>query len=319
MIKSIEEQAAYFFTCKKDGFTRNQELEFKTWIEESIEHKKAFEKVEKLQSLFSSLPKNIKSNISQKVHQDIKNRKRFRKENLFKIAASFTLIIVSLFAINEYMNFGIKHTYTTNQEIKEIFLPDGSKVVVDAKTKLDIKYYNDKREVNISDGKAFFDVAPNPNKPFIVNASMIKVEVLGTNFEVKNDKEQITVDVISGKVKVQQNKNNEFKELAILTKGKHISFDKQSGKVVLKDIDVRNIASWKDGILFFQDYSLEKAINEFNKYQDINVIMQKDIKNYYVSGSFSIHDMDKFMVAITKIYPIKVDKKANTTYIYKKF
>ena len=152
---------------------------------------------------------------------------------------------------------------------------------------------------------------------------MIKVEVLGTNFEVKNEIDKIVVDVINGKVKVEQNKNNEFQQLAILTKGKHISFDKQSKKVILKDIDINNIASWKDGILFFQDYSLEKAINEFKKYQDINITIQKDIKNYTVSGSFSIHVIDKFIFALTKIYPIKVDNKVDnkvdSTYIYKKF
>ena len=272
MKESIEEKAAYFFTCKKDGFTKTQELEFQIWIKENIEHKKAFEKVEMLQSLYLSLPSDIKSKISQEVHRNIKSRNSLRKSNFLKFAASVIFIIgASLFGINEYMNFGIKHTYTSNQEIKNIVLPDGSKVILDAKTKLDIKYFSDKREINIIEGKALFDVTSNPNKPFIVNANMIKVEVLGTNFEVKNEIDKIVVDVINGKVKVEQNKNNEFQQLAILTKGKHISFDKQSKKVILKDIDINNIASWKDGILFFQDYSLEKAINKKKKYQDINI------------------------------------------------
>jgi transmembrane sensor len=277
-----------------------------------------------LQSLYLSLLSDIKSKISQEVHRNIKSRNSLRKSNFLKFAASVIFIIgASLFGINEYMNFGIKHTYTSNQEIKNIVLPDGSKVILDAKTKLDIKYFSDKREINIIEGKALFDVTSNPNKPFIVNANMIKVEVLGTNFEVKNEIDKIVVDVINGKVKVEQNKNNEFQQLAILTKGKHISFDKQSKKVILKDIDINNIASWKDGILFFQDYSLEKAINEFKKYQDINITIQKDIKNYTVSGSFSIHEIDKFIFALTKIYPIKVDNKVDnkvdSTYIYKKF
>ena len=324
MKESIEEKAAYFFTCKKDGFTKTQELEFQIWIKENIEHKKAFEKVEMLQSLYLSLPSDIKSKISQEVHRNIKSRNSLRKSNFLKFAASVIFIIgASLFGINEYMNFGIKHTYTSNQEIKNIVLPDGSKVILDAKTKLDIKYFSDKREINIIEGKALFDVTSNPNKPFIVNANMIKVEVLGTNFEVKNEIDKIVVDVINGKVKVEQNKNNEFQQLAILTKGKHISFDKQSKKVILKDIDINNIASWKDGILFFYFFSLEKAINEFKKYQDINITIQKDIKNYTVSGSFSIHEIDKFIFALTKIYPIKVDNKVDnkvdSTYIYKKF
>lgn len=142
MKESIEEKAAYFFTCKKDGFTKTQELEFQIWIKENIEHKKAFEKVEMLQSLYLSLPSDIKSKISQEVHRNIKSRNSLRKSNFLKFAASVIFIIgASLFGINEYMNFGIKHTYTSNQEIKNIVLPDGSKVILDAKTKLDIKYY----------------------------------------------------------------------------------------------------------------------------------------------------------------------------------
>lgn len=319
MKESIEEKAAYFFTCKKDGFTKNQEKEFLYWIDENIEHKKAFEKLERLQLLYSSLSKNTKERISQEVHQNIKSRKTLKKTNLLKIVASVIFILgATLFTINEYLNFGIKHIYTSNKELRDIVLPDGSKVILDAKTKLDIKYYSDKREVNISEGKALFEVSSNPNKPFIVNADMIKVEVLGTNFEVKNEKDKIAVDVISGKVKVEQNKNNEFKQLAILTQGKHISFDKQSSKTVLKDIDIKNIASWKDGVLFFQDYSLQKAIDEFKKYKDIDIVIQKDIQKYSISGSFGIDDIDKFIFALSKIYPIKVDKKGNSIYIYKK-
>lgn len=320
MKESIEEKAAYFFTCKKDGFTKNQEKEFLFWIDENIEHKKAFEKLERLQLLYSSLSKSTKERISQEVHQDIKSRKALKKTNLLKIVASVVFILgATLFTINEYLNFGIKHIYTSNKELRDVILPDGSKVILDAKTKLDIKYYSDKREVNISEGKALFEVSSNPNKPFIVNADMIKVEVLGTNFEVKNEKDKIAVDVISGKVKVEQNKNDEFQQLAILTQGKHISFDKQSSKTVLKDIDIKNIASWKDGVLFFQDYSLQKAIDEFKKYKDIDIVIQKDIQKYSISGSFGVDDIDKFIFALSKIYPIKVDKKGNSIYIYKKF
>ncbi len=53
------------------------------------------------------------------------------------------------------MNFGIKHTYTSNQEIKNIVLPYGSKVILDAKTKLDIKYFSDKERVNLLKVKLF--------------------------------------------------------------------------------------------------------------------------------------------------------------------
>ncbi|WP_152020018.1 FecR family protein [Aliarcobacter butzleri] len=318
MKENIKEKAAYFFTCKKDGFTKEQEIEFNSWIDENIEHKKAYENVQRVQQMFLSLSKDTKEKISQEVHQGIKRERIFRKTQFLKIAASILLVIVVSFFGIEYLNFGIKHSFTTNKEIKNIVLPDGSRVILDAKTKVDIKYFENKREVNIISGKALFDVAKNPNKPFIVNANKIKVEVLGTNFEVKNEEDKISIDVISGKVKVEENKDNKFEELAILTSGKRISFDKENNKIILKDIDIKNIASWKDGILFFQDYSLEKSINEFRKYKDINIFIDNNIKKYMISGSFKIDEFDKFLFALSKIYSLKIDRKDNYIYIYKK-
>lgn len=320
MKQSIEDKAAFFLSCKREGFSKEEEKEFKAWLEESSEHKKTFERLENLEKLYFSLSKNLKTKISEEIYQDIENRKILKKRRILQIAASFIFFLsFSFFTINEYINFGIKHNFSTNTKIKEIVLPDGSKVFLDAKTTLDIKYYKDKREVNIARGKAFFDVARDETKPFVVNANMIKVEVLGTNFEVKNERDKIVVDVASGKVKVSKNQNGEFKSLAFLTKAKHLDFDKKNEKLLIKNIDIKNISSWKDGILFFQDTSLQKAINEFKKYHNIEVEIQKELKGYSISGSFYVQDLDKFLFALTKIYSLKFYKKANFIHIYKKY
>ena len=316
----IQEKAAYFFTCKKDGFNKNQEIEFDSWIAENIEHKKAFEKIEKLQFLYSSLSSNLKDEISKEVHQEIKKERSLKKLRFLTLAASVIFVIgLGFFTAFEYQNFKITHTFQTDKFVENIFLPDGSVVTLDAKTKVDIKYYEDKREVNLSLGKALFNVTKDDKKPFIVNADKIKVQVLGTNFEVKNQKDKIDIDVISGKVSVQKLENNDYKEIAVLTQGKHISFDKQNSKYELKNIDIENIASWKNGILYFQDESLHDAINEFKKYKDINTNIENSIQKYSVSGSFKIEDFDKFLFALTKIYSLKVDKKGEIIYISKKY
>lgn len=316
----IQEKAAYFFTCKKDGFNKNQEIEFDSWIAENIEHKKAFEKIEKLQFLYSSLSSNLKDEISEEVHQEIKKERSLKKLRFLTLAASVIFVIgLGFFTAFEYQNFKITHTFQTDKFVENISLPDGSVVTLDAKTKVDIKYYQDKREVNLSLGKALFNVTKDDKKPFIVNADKIKVQVLGTNFEVKNQKDKIDIGVISGKVSVQKLENNDYKEIAVLTQGKHISFDKQNSKYELKNIDIENIASWKNGILYFQDESLHDAINEFKKYKDINTNIENSIQKYSVSGSFKIEDFDKFLFALTKIYSLKVDKKGEIIYISKKY
>ncbi|BAK73778.1 FecR family protein [Arcobacter sp. L] len=316
----IQEKAAYFFTCKKDGFSKSQEIEFDSWITENIEHKKAFEKIKKLQFLYSSLSQNLKDEISKEVYQEIKKERSLRKLRFLSLAASVIFVIgLSIFTAFEYQNFKITHTFQTDKFVENIALPDGSVVTLDAKAKVDIKYYEDKREVNLSFGKALFNVTKDDKKPFIVNADKIKVQVLGTNFEVKNQKDKIDIDVINGKVSVQKLENNAYKEIAVLTQGKHISFDKENTKYQLKNIDIENIASWKNGILYFQNESLQDAINEFKKYKDINTNIENSIQKYSVSGSFKIEEFDKFLFALTKIYALKVDKKGEIFYISKKF
>lgn len=315
----IQEKAAYFFTCKKDGFSKSQEIEFDSWITENIEHKKAFEKIEKLQFLYSSLSQNLKDEISKEVYQEIKKERSLKKLRFLTLAASVIFVIgLSIFTAFEYQNFKITHTFQTDKFVENIALPDGSVVTLDAKAKVDIKYYEDKREVNLSFGKALFNVTKDNTKPFIVNTNKIKVQVLGTNFEVKNQKDKIDIDVINGKVSVQKLENNAYKEIAVLTQGKHISFDKENNKYQLKNIDIENIASWKNGILYFQDESLQDAINEFKKYKDINTNIENSIQKYSVSGSFKIEEFDKFLFALTKIYALKVDKKGEIFYISKK-
>lgn len=315
----IQEKAAYFFTCKKDGFSKSQEIEFDSWITENIEHKKAFEKIKKLQFLYSSLSQNLKDEISKEVYQEIKKERSLRKLRFLSLAASVIFVIgLSIFTAFEYQNFKITHTFQTDKFVENIALPDGSVVTLDAKAKVDIKYYEDKREVNLSFGKALFNVTKDNTKPFIVNTNKIKVQVLGTNFEVKNQKDKIDIDVINGKVSVQKLENNAYKEIAVLTQGKHISFDKENNKYQLKNIDIENIASWKNGILYFQDESLQDAINEFKKYKDINTNIENSIQKYSVSGSFKIEEFDKFLFALTKIYALKVDKKGEIFYISKK-
>lgn len=315
----IKEKASYFFTCQKDGFTKDQKQEFEFWINENNQHKIAFENVKKLDLLYSSISKNIKEDISKEVHQDIQKAKSFKKLKFTSLAASVILVLfIGLFALNEYQNFRIKHSFETNNIVQNILLPDGTTILLDAKTKANIKYFEDRREVNLDFGKALFDVAKNPNKPFIINANDIKVQVLGTNFEVRNQKNNIVIDVISGKVSIQKFENDKYKELAILTQGKHLAFDKQNNKYKIKDIDVKNIASWKDGIIVFQDDNLENAIEEFKKYKNLNVFIDKNVQKFSVSGSFKIEEFDKFLFALSKIYSLKVDKRGEIFYISKK-
>jgi len=148
-------------------------------------------------------------------------------------------------------------TVPLNQQ-KQITLPDGSKVWVNASSQL--KYpqqFNGKtREVFLS-GEAYFDIKHDVNKPFIIHTGKIVTTVLGTAFDIKEDKMRhiIVVTVTRGKVSVA----NGNKQLGIITPNQQISFNLLDSKSVQTDVDASQVIAWQKSELHFEDITFADA------------------------------------------------------------
>lgn len=315
----IEQKAAYFLTCENDGFTKEQKREFDIWIKVSKEHEFTYKKVKKVQSLYQSLSKDIKNEILDSVKKDIKRDSFLRRYKKHAFAATILLFLsIGFFQTNSYLDFNIAHNYKTDKTAQKISLPDGSNIILDAKTILKVHYFKDRRVIDLKEGNVFFNVAKNNNRPFIINTKEIRVQVLGTSFEINNQKEKIDIEVKNGIVSVQKYDKSYTKELVKLTKGRKISFNRSSNIFSLEDIEIKNIASWKNGVLTFNDTTLKEAIDDFKKYKDMIIFLQPDIEKLTITGAFSINDFDKFLYAISQIHTLNITKKAEKIYIYRK-
>lgn len=138
-------------------------------------------------------------------------------------------------------------TVDNSQELK---LSDGSKIWVNSKSQFQYPAEFSKKERKVKlEGEAFFDIAKNPEKPFIIETGTMQIEVLGTSFNVRNyaDEDLVEVTVRSGKVKVKTGNSTK-----ILTKNDQLIFDKKKKKIIrLKDKGL-NALSWWSGKLSFQ-------------------------------------------------------------------
>ncbi|MFV0266554.1 MAG: FecR family protein, partial [Draconibacterium sp.] len=133
-------------------------------------------------------------------------------------------------------------------------LSDGTKVYLNSMTSLKypVQFGPDKREVELT-GEAYFEVVKNAAKPFIVSTSELKVEVLGTSFNVNayEDSENTVTTLVEGRVKLLNALNDG--EEQILQPNEQAVMDKLSGKIVTSNVDVSNYIRWKDGQLVFYD------------------------------------------------------------------
>lgn len=294
------------------GETSEQEnLELKTWLQVSEENQKVFDESKAAfdktasyyrQSRFNahSAWKNVQAQTGP-IQSKIVPLKKNRKEVVAQFYKYAAVIVVALLlgTVGYYIGFKnrVPAVYNeiisaNNQVLQEFVLPDGSMVALNANSKLTFpkKFNDDFREVSI-EGEAFFDVKPNAEKPFVINAGNAQVKVLGTSFTVNAYPENDAIEVIveTGKVQVV-NKNPETQE----NLGKIFLSPGEKGTLMiasnLLDKSVNsdpNFLSWKTHDLVFDKVPLGEVVRCLERTYHIEIeLSEPELYDLLYEGHF---------------------------------
>jgi transmembrane sensor len=150
-------------------------------------------------------------------------------------------------------------------------LPDGTKTFLNASSSITYPVtFTTSREVKIT-GEVYFEVSPNPSKPFIVKNNTEQITVLGTEFNINSypDEPLPKTTLISGSVKI----NNK-----ILSPGQAYSNGKLSSTNIEKDI------AWTKGLFNFTDVSIEEAMRQISRWYDVEIIYDQGIPKEELYG-----------------------------------
>ena len=148
------------------------------------------------------------ADLSPSLAKAVPNRRRRFLAPLAAAAAAAALVVAALPALllrsgTEAPAVTYAQTAATQiAEIRELTLPDGSIVTVGARSEIDVTFTDGARRVGLISGEAFFDVAPDAERPFIVQAGATEVQVLGTQFDVSRSEDRVRVAVLEGVVEV---------------------------------------------------------------------------------------------------------------------
>lgn len=169
-----------------------------------------------------------------------------------------------------------------------VVLPDGSTIILKAGSTLDspAQFNGPGREVSLN-GEAYFDIARDESKPFIIHTGKLKTIVLGTAFNIKawEHEKQVTVSVTRGKVKVE---NGEI-TLAVLTADQQMLYDELQSHTEQKDVVSEEIVSdWTREDLVFRGESLESIANTLSRHFGVNIsISDTGLAGTVIVSSFS--------------------------------
>jgi transmembrane sensor len=224
------------------------------------------------------------------------------------------LLVVARFAWFE------RSISTEAGEWKPVTLADGSELQLGPNTTVQIDLDSARRSIALVRGEAYFKVAPDPRRPFFVNANAFAVRAVGTEFAVARRNSELIVTVAEGAVRVAPSTASSQSPRAIgsiaAELGVPLAADQQlriadTWPATPDHVDVRYELAWRERRLMFRSGdTLTKAVKEFNLRNRVQLRLDPAVESLPVRGSFDAADPVAFAQTMDGTSPVAVQRLA---------
>jgi transmembrane sensor len=189
--------------------------------------------------------------------------------------------------------------------LQAVPMPDGSKVTLNTDSEIRVSVTEKERRVELKQGEAYFEVAKDPKRPFVVSAGDQRIVAVGTAFSVRRQGEDIRVIVTEGKVRVEV-PGKEAALIEPLPAGSVVRTASNEVLVQTKPMaEIEQSLSWRGGLLTFRKTLLADAIAEFNRYNTRKIVIQDPaVAALEVGGIFRATNLDPFVRLLQDGFPV---------------
>lgn len=260
------------------------------------------------------------SNGKQIILSDISSKDIIAKEDQDEVTIKMDANGVITYVINpnaetskeDANSFNTLSTPTGGQY--NIVLADGTKVFLNAVSsiKYPTQFNGDQRIVEL-EGEAYFEVAKNKNKPFLVKSDNQTIEVLGTHFNVNayDNESAVKTTLLEGSVAVSS-KNQK----AILRPGQQSRVSESSNKIGVKEVDTEAAIAWKNGRFKFDNADLKSVMKQLERWYGIKVEYRGDISDVrFNGGTFRNKNLSE-VLKVLELSNIKFKVEGKTIIVY---
>lgn len=297
--------------------------EGKSWIFEdwnSYQETDNLEEDEKFTAIFDKIQEKIDNNTQ-------KNNRKANKTLLLPSitrwitrAAAVLLIPVLTFlfyTLAEKKNLSDQYANLAVDSL-EVIAPMGSRTVVQlsdgsvvhlnygSRIKYPQFFSGDTRKVVLT-GEGFFNVAHNPDKPFIVKAGNLNIKAVGTTFNVLAypDDDVIETTLVNGLVILEQiNLNDKSKTIGAMTPGQHVEYNALSGDISSTKGKVEKYISWTDGKLMFEDSPILQVAERLSRMFNVDFEIKDEIKDYIYTVTLEDESLSQILDLMTIATPV---------------
>lgn len=210
-------------------------------------------------------------------------QKVLRIRSLMKYAAIITVTLLSGAGLGYWIHQSPPTVEmlvaNAGNTIKIVHLADGTKIWLNHGATLTYPQHFSETQRNVYlEGEAYFEVAKNREKPFIVESESMRVRVLGTTFNFKSSKScRVTeASLIEGEIEV---KGNHEEGMIVLIPGQKAELNKSTGRLQVKQVNARMDGVWHDGLIPFEKANIFAIAKTLERFYDIKIILSPTINS----------------------------------------
>jgi transmembrane sensor len=321
---ALERAGEWCVRLADGGLSASDRQEFDTWLHANPENRQAFERTVGVWQRFgepSATPEIIALRSEALEALRLANKKRWtsgRGKSLRWVAGIAAALLAIILPLGLWYS-SLPDVYQTRTgERRVAMLGDGSKVSLDAATRLEVKLAGDRRELVLDSGRAKFDVAKDALRPFTVRAGDQIVVATGTSFSVELIGGKAHVVLYQGHVSVIDSaasatgRTDGAKSMTTaqveLQPGEELIAPLSGGAPHIIPANFDQSLSWENGQLTFIDEPLGTAVARVNRYSQKKVeLADASLAQLKVNGVYNAGDVAAFAVGINAVLPVRIN------------
>lgn len=278
------------------GFDRALE----SWLTADPSHRQAWHYLNNVSQRLNNIPAAVATNSLRSAEQ-VGSRRRF-----LQVLGMLLLgvCISPLLLRHKYSQALMADLRTGTGDIKRFTLPDGTGVVLNTETAVDLVFDQQLRQINLIAGEIFIETAPDPinnpqslPRPFVVKTDHGSVQPIGTEFSVRHTGDQTIVAVEQGAV-IIRNAQTQRK----LSAGEAAGYDAQN----IQSTELNYSSDWVESKLAVKQIPLATFCQELGRYRPGFIRVHPDLVAQKLSGRFDLQDTDRTLALLEQALPIKV-------------
>ncbi|MEM1052791.1 MAG: FecR domain-containing protein [Pseudomonadota bacterium] len=322
--RKAREEAHLWRIRHEEGLSDTEQLQFREWYDASVKHAEAFIEaelfwvrsgdVEFQKTTLAELERLQTADSSQPPIQPVKSS--YRPPNFSKTVtagmALAAMILLCVIVLSPSLLFPVgdpefERFASEKGQTRIITLPDNTMITLSAASEVEIALSDTQRSVRLNEGAAFFDVASDPSRPFLVDTAFADIAVTGTQFDVHLRDDLVRVAVGEGSVDIAGDGIANAEGLAVsLTAGQSIEYTSNGGFSEIAEVFPAELAAWRGGRLIYVDAPLARVLEDLNRYSSSPITADERAAAMKISGIYDASRIEAVLEAIERSLPIRL-------------